>query len=309
MIWRFLFLTSCLLAGMGQQRSIGPSRVPLEKSQIALRSPVKYERRVIGQNPTTRESIYYDPKPQVVVLDPRTRKYGLRWIGYDGKEKTVIYQKPDGIDIVVSASVSQVGGGQFLYSYNVSNLKSSTQYLSTFALQNYSAKVNPTRTQGLYVGGITRNSREFKEGNWVGFSVLSQDVSPGHNLEVSLRSASPPGLVECRVAGVLGMKGVGEEMPQELENLLPGYEAWPHGYTIGPIDELMSRSRGERVKYLINLFPQLRKLGWVSPVVARWYEQNLKQGNFSEVVKHSEQDVNTGKITPEIRAMIQLVSY
>ncbi|OLD25478.1 MAG: hypothetical protein AUJ04_07610 [Acidobacteria bacterium 13_1_40CM_3_55_6] len=309
MIRFVLSLTLCQCTIMAQEMVVKPIRVPLEKPVITLKSPSKYEKRIIGQNPMTGEMLYYDPRPRVILIDARTKKYGLRWVGHDGKEKTVIYQRPDGVDIVVSVSVSRVTGGQFLYLYSIANLRSSAEYLSTIALQNYSSNVTPIKNPGLYVGGVTRNAREFKDGNWIGFSILSHDVTPGQNVEVKLLSGSPPGLVECRAAGVLGMKGVGEEMPQELENVLPGYEAWPHGYTIGPIDRLQSLSHAERANYLANLFPQFRKLGWISPVVSRWYEQNLKQENLSQVLRQSEQDVKSGKMTSEVYGMIQAINY
>jgi hypothetical protein len=57
-------------------------------------------------------------------------------------------------------------------------------------------------------------------------------------------------LVESPAAGVLGMKGVGEEPPLELENILPGYEIWPHGYTLDPMDQLSSFSTRERANYI-----------------------------------------------------------
>jgi hypothetical protein len=278
MIWPVLVLLLSLTAAVGQQSS-SATRVPLRKPAIALKSPTKYAKRIIGQNPRTGELKYYDPKPQVVLLDARTKKYGLRWIGYDGKQKTVIYQRPDGVDIVVSATVSGAAHGQFLYSYKTENLRTSAQYLSTLAVQNYSSQVTPIKSPRLYVGEITKNNREFKDGSWIGFSILARDITPGHSFEVNLISAAPPGLVECRVAGVLGMKGVGEEMPQELENVLPGYEAWPYGYTLGPHDWLKTATTADKMSYIKKLVPRMRELGWLTSSSARWYEQNLANEN------------------------------
>jgi hypothetical protein len=307
MIWLLLLLALFPDAVTGQNIPAKPKRVPLEKVNIILKSPTKYERRIIGQDPRTGQPLYYDPKPRVIVLDAKARKYGLRWIGYDRKEKTITYQRPDAVDVVVSASVSRVIGGQYLYVYDIMNLPTSMEYVSTFAVQNHSSKVSPIKSSQLYVGGITRNGKEFKAGNWIGFGVLSGDVTPGKHFEVKLLSSAPPGLVECRVAGVLGMKGVGEEPPQELENVLPGYEIWPHGYTLGPMDQLSSFSQRERAKYIRGSLPQIRRLGWATPATIRWYEQSLDSQNLNEVIRRADEDFKQGVITSELHDMIKLI--
>ncbi len=273
-------------AVIAQRKSGGLVRVPLEKAVIALKSPKKYERRIIGQDPQTGQPRYYDPKPHVVVLDAQTKRYGLRWIGYDGKEKTIIYQSPDAVDVVVSASVSRVAGGQFLYVYDVLSLPSSMEYISIFAVQNYSSNVTTIKNSQLYIGAITKNAREFKLGNWIGFSVLSHDITRG---------------------GVLGMKGVGEEPPQELENVLPGYEIWPHGYTVGPNDQLKTFTRHERMNYISRLLPQMREIGWLTRTVSRSYETYLSSDNLNGLVQRANEDFKRGIITSELHDMIMSI--
>ena len=119
----WLVLLSIALSLLSAQgRSGNVNRAPLQKREIRLQSPSKYERRIIGQNPRTGEFRYYDPKPEVVALDARSGKYGLRWIGYDGKTKTVIYYRPDAIEVVVSSSVSSELGGRYVYTYKIMNL-------------------------------------------------------------------------------------------------------------------------------------------------------------------------------------------
>src|SRR5438132_7732747 len=105
-MWPILLSITLLLVG-AQGHSGQVKRLPLQKSKIRLQSPSKYEKRLVGQNPRTGEFRYYDPKPEVVALDTKSGKYGLRWIGYDGKTKTVIYQRPDAIEVVISSSVSK----------------------------------------------------------------------------------------------------------------------------------------------------------------------------------------------------------
>src|SRR5260370_2964335 len=124
-------------------------RLPLQKKRLVFKSPTNYERRILHNDSRTGEPIYYDPKPQVALLDAKSGKYALKWIGYDGKEKTVIFQRAAAIDAIVSASVSRMASGQYVYIYNIKNLTSSGEHLSIFAVQNYSSKVTPIKSSSL----------------------------------------------------------------------------------------------------------------------------------------------------------------
>ncbi len=283
-------------------------RLPLQKNKLVFKSPATYQKRILRYDSKTREPIYYDPKPQVALLDLKSGKYALRWIGYDGKEKTVIFQRAAAIDAIVTASVSRTASGQYVYTYDIKNLTSSGEHLSIFAVQNYSSKVSPIKNSNLYVGGITKNAREFKDGNWLGFGLLTPNIVPGETIELKLVSDGQPGLVECRVAGgEQGMKGVGEEMPQELENVLPGYKDWPSGYTVGPVDYLKYLGSSERAKYLLERLPLFLKLGWMTSVAFQGYQQSLGRGDIQQVKNRAEQDFKTGKITTEVYDMIHAI--
>jgi len=107
-------LVTLFLFAVATQTALGQGRLPFQKKRIVLKSPATYEKRIIRYDSKTGASIYYDPKPRVVPLDVRSGKYGLRWIGYDGREKTIVYQRPDAIDAEISASVSRAATGQYI---------------------------------------------------------------------------------------------------------------------------------------------------------------------------------------------------
>jgi len=286
-------------------------RLPIQKSHTALIAPKKYEKRILRYDSKTGEAVYYDPKPRVVLVDVRSGKYALKWIGYDGTEKTVFYQRPDAIDAVVSASVSRTPSGRFLYSYKIDNLSSSGQQLSDFAVQTFASDARPMKEHPGFVGVMSKN-RTMKEGTWIfyGSSYFGSSVAPGRSVEVRLESSAPPGLVECSVTGgVFGMKGVGEEMPQELENILPGYEIWPRGYTVGPMSSLNSLSLTERSKYVNEKLSQFQRLGWMTAEVLRWYQLNLSANNFDQIHARANEDFKAGKITTEVHDMIEAMKW
>jgi hypothetical protein len=300
-MWIFILL---LLPPLTVQQA---QRLPLQKNKIEIKSPTNYQKRLVRVDPATGEEIYYDPKPRVVLVDAKSGRYALKWIGYDGKEKTIIYQRPDAIDAVVSASVSKTPSGKYRYIYAIQNLPVSGQHLSEFVVQTFTSDVSPVKVENIHNGQMTNTVKEFQDGNWISFGILSNFrpmITPGRSIEFGVVSSAPPGLVECRVTGgEVGMKGVGEGPPPELMDVLPGYEAWPHGYTIGPVENLKALSSGKRAEYIRQRLAQFKKLGWMTADVVPWYEQALKGGDLEKIYHRAEQD--PGKLTTEVMGMIR----
>lgn len=283
-------------------------RLPLQKTSVVLKTPASYAKRILRLDPQTGEPVYYDPKPRVDLLDKRSGKYALKWIGYDGQEKTIIYLRFGAVDVMVSASVATSKTGKYIFVYEVRNLPSSGQALSGFAAQNYSSDVTPVRINDVYIGRMSNNN-VMKAGNWLRFAPLSDYrpvIVPGKSIQFSLESSSPPGVVGCHVhGGQLGIKGVGEEMPEELENVLPGYIDWPGGLTIGPIERLKTLSKPERARYVLELLPQFQKLGWMTATARQRYEKILRRDDLKGAYKRAEQDLKAGTITTEILGILQ----
>src|SRR5829696_7917946 len=86
-------------------------RRPLEKQQREYKVPTDYEPRERGYDPKTGELITYDHKPRVELLDEKSGKYAFKWVGYDRKEKVIIFQRADAVDVIVSASVEHTAEG------------------------------------------------------------------------------------------------------------------------------------------------------------------------------------------------------
>src|SRR3989442_5360911 len=184
-------LVTLFLLVLATQTATAQGRLPFKKKRITLKSPATYEKRILRYDSKTGQPIYYDPKPTVVPLDVKSGKYGLRWIGYDGREKTIVYQRPDAIDAEISASVSRTAEGQYIYVYSIKNLPSSGQHLSGFALQAFAADVRPIPIGNGYVGRMS-NNEEMRDGNWIyfGTSNFGTAIGPGRNVELRLISPS-----------------------------------------------------------------------------------------------------------------------
>ena len=133
-----LLLTFVMLAQMAGAWQSSPQtvqRLPLQKKQIVLESPKNHAQRLVRIDSATGKEVYYDPKPEVVLLDVKSGKYGLRWIGYEGKQKTIIYYRPDAFDAIIIASVSRRSAGGYLYTYAIENSSTSAQSVEGVALQ------------------------------------------------------------------------------------------------------------------------------------------------------------------------------
>jgi hypothetical protein len=327
---KHVLLMSVLAASIGtlacsrvQQAQTKVQRVALERQQREYKSPVNYAPREIGSDPKTGKPIAYDHKPRVELIDAKAGKYLLKWIGYDHKEKSVVYQRGDAIDVIVRAASLRTADGRYTYTYDADNLPSSGSYLSHLILQSFASDVQAIEIDGrltkskevrgletaVSIGEMSNVIPEFKDGKWISIAPLSTykpQVTAGRTFEVKLSSSAPPGLVECRVTGgQLTLDGVDEDMPAVLEDLIPGYEQFPHGYTIGPVEYLKNLSPSEKTKYLLDRLPMFKKAGWITDQALQRYEAPLKSGSLEPILIHAEEDLKTEQITTEVFAIIQ----
>ena len=297
---RFCFLPMVLLLlAVGNTQA---DRLPLQRtSKKKIKTgPLPYELKPWE----TR----VDPKPRVVDLGKG--KYGFRWIGSRGQELQVIFERPDMIDVVVEASVVPTPEGQLGYKYQVRSLRRSLQLLSRFAVQTFSETTIPVRDPRWYAGRLKVGFKEYSEGQWIAFGFLYSQlkVHPGEAVEVTMKSADPPGIVKCAASGgAKGMNAAEEAMPEVFlyETNVPNKEAWPSGFTIGPDSRLAGFSQSEKVKYLVDQLPEMLRLGWIRDrEIMQWYQENLRPGEWERIRTKAKEDNKKGLITTEVLALL-----
>lgn len=274
------------------------NRKPFQKSSAVIKSPKDYLNR------ESKDGKEFDPKPRVVEIDKDAGKYELRWIGYDGQEKVIQYQRADAINAVVKAKIEKNSDDKFVYKYLIKNLPNSPAYVSSFTVQTFAEELKVTEVNDVYIGEMASFIRDFKEGIWWRYAILGETtprINPGKSIELSLVSSGLPGIVGCRAtAGEMTLKGVGEHMPSELENTMPGYEEWAKGYTIGPIDNLATLNKSERTKYILENLPKFLEAGWITDVGLRKYESILKNEDLKGTLTEAQKDLKAGFITSEV---------
>lgn len=299
-----LTLSSAVLLAQAQQPV---SRRPLTKDYPELRSPATY-RIWTRMDPETGREVEVDPKPTITLLDARTGRYALRWIGLDGRTRTIRYQRDDRIDVVASADALRKDPATFRYLYRVAVLSSSVQHLRRFVVQSFASDAKQLAQPRLLTGAMTSHPAPFREGQWWDFALrqgFRPNPAPGSVVAFELESSSAPGLVGCRVAGAReDMVGVGEEPPPELMDALPGYDAWPHGNTIGPDERLRSLSPAQRAAKLVEWLPEFQRQGWMTPERRRHYEAAAQRGDLRGLASIVDADLRAERITTEVRAIV-----
>lgn len=281
-------------------------RQSLTRVPVKLEVPKDYQKRDLDD-----ETTLYDHKPRVIVVDEKAGKYEFRWIGYDGKEKVIKYQRLGAIDVLVSANSQKMENGKYLYTYTVKNLSSSANNLSGLWVQNYASETTPIELdrENILITKVLNIVRGFTEGRWWSYSILDRYkpvITPGSKIELQLESSAQPGLVACKAdGGEFGVKGVGEDMPPELENLMLGTKDLPFGYTIGPIDKLAEMNKSEKAKYVLENLPKFQEAGWMSSGTAQIYESILKREDLAGALKQAKKDLQNEFITSEVFSIIE----
>jgi hypothetical protein len=297
----------CIVSVCGSAITAQPvvRRLPMQKTARAMASPSAYamgERR----DPKTGDVVSYDPKPRVTTVDARTGLVHLTWIGADGREKVIEYHRPDAVEAVVVGDVTKTPAGVQEYEYRLQILSTSGTNLYGFAVRTFAASANPLPVAGVFIGRMT--AREFAHGTWWRYAMMPEAsplAAPGRTVVVKLPANALPGLVECRIhGGPLGMKGIGEELPQELAAKLLGYEAWPHGHTIGPDERLKALSPAQRAAKLLDWLPEFERQGWMTPERRRHYEAGARRGDVKGLASLVDADLRAQLITTEVRAIV-----
>lgn len=286
---------------------IKAERKLFKKSSVEIKSPKTYVKRKTGSG---RD---YDPRPTVVPIDEKAGKYELQWIGYDGRKKIIKYQRHDALDALVEARVERVDDGRYKYKYLIRNLLSSPAFLHSFTVQTFTSDVRDehirTGDENLSIGHMAQYIPHFSNGVWRNFSWLAQTkpkIDPGSTIEFEMDSVGQPGLVECKAtAGETTLKGVGEHMPTELENSMPGFDELASCVTIGPVERLKDLSAADKAKYLIDNLPKFVEAGWMAGDTPKIYHSILKDNDLNGAFQQAKRDLEKEFITSEVFHIIE----
>jgi len=299
----FVFQFSCSTVGQPKLlEQIKVERKPFQKSEHVINQPSNRSQQELTAGGDR------DAKSKVVVVDEKAGKYEFRWIGRDGKEKIVAYQRHDAIEGVIESRVEKSENGSFRYKYLIKLFPSSPTRLLNFSIYTLTTKVEPIKQDRVF-SNFRHPLVDVKDNyQWLSYYPEHENgliVKPGDTLEVSLESPNPPGVVKSWVSGgELATKGVGEDLPPELESKIPIFQDFATCLAIGPVESLSSMSKPEKVKYLLENLSKFIEAGWMSEGTAKNYEVILQAGDFPELLKKAKKDVEYQYITNEVFQII-----
>jgi hypothetical protein len=293
------------LGGLGPPEAVALRRLPLQKRKIEIGQPAPMEKEFQGYD-KDGNPVYWDPQPRVVPLG--NGKFAFKWLGLGGRELTLIYERPDAVDVIVKASLSTSTPRGITYRYKVQALKTSGLPVTGFVVQTFSQDITSATDSATFTGKMASFIKEFAEGNWISFGPLqgNRAIPPGKEGMYALVSGDLPGVVACTAhGGALMLKIESEEPPSVLQNLFLGRDAWPHGYTIGPDERLAKMGLQGRLNYLIIRLPQMLELGWIeNEQVLQWYKEKVAAGKTAEVRARAKADFDKKLITSEVLALM-----
>ncbi len=297
-------------ASFGQEKvykQVKFERMPFQKSLHVIKQPRKVDRTIeYGKS--------YKSNTRVVEVDRETGKYEFRWMGIDGKEKMLPYQRPDAIHALVKANVEEIKDGKFIYNYDFKVLDTSPIYFRNFIVQTFGTSLevlNLDKERILF--GKMSNVYEFSEGLWWSWGYMGSEkdrIHGGGSLKFHFSSDNPPGVTYCKAGG--GEYGItteiAEDPPSELEDEIPINTDLARGYTLGPDARLKKFSPPDKIKYLLDSLPKFQEAGWMSEGTAKNYGQILKRNDLKGAFEKAKKDFANEFISNEVFQIIEGLS-
>ncbi|GEM_PF-6484933 len=235
-------------------------------------------------NPKANRLDKYD-LDQKIVYEEKSGDFLLQWNGFDGKRKTVVYHPANRLHAVVTARVERdPTGNNFRYTYAVRNLPNSQRELQVLYIAigaDVSKAESPDATWGPSVAftDYLKKALETPSGwRWSQTRGGRAGLRPGESAYgFAFHSPGLPTPMRCFADIQKGMKGVGEEVPEELMAALdPVTWLIPKGVTIGPVTP---PEKLEPAKFLMEIEGMIEvatQQGWIlSPPIAKEFRDSL----------------------------------
>lgn len=176
------------------------------------------------------------------------------------------------IDPVVVCSVGKEGE-MFVFSYAVSLMLTSQQYLSSFMVSHPAPILNPTKPNARWSQG---EFAQYKVWDWSnslmdpsGLWTPTTDVAPGGSTSgFSFRSAGQPTIVKSYLEGNAPLLAFTAEPPQLLYDLLNTIDVFPHNTvvrrTLGPADPPTPFNGLGFLDTIKSYITESRTLNWIT---------------------------------------------
>lgn len=216
---------------------------------------------------------------QKIAYEDKTGDFLLQWNGLDGKRKTIAYRPATRLYVTLVARIEKnPSNGALRYTYAVRNLPNSQRELQALYVETKAAVVDVKSPDGTwghsapFTDYLTNVLKAEAGWTWARTASEKPGLLPGEGTYgFSFQSEGLPAPVKCFAANRRGMKGIGEDPPEELMAALDPV-TWfiPSGITVGPVappENLEPAAHLRNVRQMVDVAVQQ---GWIlSPAVAR----------------------------------------
>jgi hypothetical protein len=277
--WLLNCVTLSMAAGANAQRT---PLAPVDLTKIEYPPGGTRERL----NPKIHRMDKYDLN-QKIVYDERTGDFLLQWNGLDGKRKTIIYRPANRLHAVITAQVERDPAGRgFRYVYALRNLPNSQRELQTLMITTSAEVSNAGSPDSSWY------SRPFTDyfkrtlavpGGWTWSQTEGQitGLAPSETAYgFAFHSTGLPAPMRSYVNRRPGMKGVGEDPPEELMAALDSV-TWliPKGVTVSPVAPPEKLDPAKFLKDIEGMLETASQQGWIlSPPLAKELQDSLARG-------------------------------
>lgn len=245
-----------------------------------------------------------------ITYDKKSGNFLLTWNGVDGQRKTIVYEPATKLDAVIAATVDyDARQNVYRYTYAVTNLPTSKQTLQTFYLEARAPIHDVSAPDATwYSVALTDYLREqFKvRGGWTWSQTMHGRVGLLPAQEASgftYLSAGLPTVVKCYVRHRGFLKGVGEELPEELHAAIDrvGWKI-PQGVTVGPVAVPQPFHPATFARKILEMLEVSVQQGWVeSSAVAA--ELRVSLNNLAVSLDQGD----TNRASKQIRRLLERV--
>jgi len=260
------------------------ARRPLTRPKIKVQLQPTSE-RLIGVDPQTGEPIY-QPDPEAKVrIDHRTGHVVYTWKGFDGKIKTIVFEPPIKLEVIVKGVVRfDAAEKRYRYIYELTNLPTSEQKLVDFIVLTEADLEGVTKPDEHWWSKPLQPTRiplfQSKKGWWwADVKYGREGIKPGQSEKgFSFESEGLPGIVNCYAQGyVPPLRGVGEEPPAEIMESIEKLPRYLYGRTVGPVD-IHSVSLETLLGNLLTMIDESLRWGWIADTeTVDFFKSELKE--------------------------------
>ncbi len=243
-------------------------------------------------------------KKNQVHFDKKTGLYTYTYWKTDGTKVDLLHEQANRVDVIIKCSVNyNKTENEYIYKYRIINTAKSKQSVTNFVIDTDPELIHSVRFPDTWeYFSKYKKSPGSRSPVWTAFGSLGDDILPGKEGEITVKSKYGPVIASVYV------QGRPEEFVQidasEIEALSrhPPNKEGVTGKTLAPGTMLIRKD--EMGTYLNKVLNEALRWGWISSAHHTQVSKMLeKKTSFSEVLSFFRDLKTAGSLEPELEAL------